>query len=1011
MRNVLDTSPAVDRRNAERIAERVKQALGDRIPDLEPSQISDALIAVFARYCEILIERINRAPHKALLAFVKLLGVSPHPPQPARVPLTFSVTPKCPDLVPIPKRTQVAGPAASENGQPVVFETEEDLWVSAVQLAAIMTRDPQRDRYGDLSHVAGTVAPSGALLFEASQPTEHSLYLGHSKLLSQPCQELHLLVEIQEGQRTPSSGLRLQWEVWDRREQKDDWIPVTPDSDETDGLTRSGRIVFRPMPGSLPRAVLKMTNAWLRGRLLTPLIKENAADSDRQHQSQTLRIRRLTLQIHHRLEQVEVTHAFVNQVPLDTSKEFYLFGENPKFGDVLYLGHTQALDAPGGRVTLHIELLNPQGGAPGSIRETHTSDDLKIQWEISGVTGWMVLGLSQAGLIRVDATTGFRDETQALAQSGKISFVIPLAVGSQLVNGVKAVWVRARILAGDYGKEAIYAPRDPNAPDKGYVLRPATLAPPLAKHLRISMEAAGAEERPESVITCNDFSYQDVTSSLEEGGAGITPFRPMEGEAPVLHLGFSSTDKAIQLSGYPLHICFHVQDELPDGDHQTLTGPHLDLLWEYWNGTNWSRLSVVDRTNSLSQPGVVRLDVPRSWPASSDFDKLLNWIRIRVNREGLPSKVHCRGIVPHTVMAIHATTLMEEPLGNTTGTPNQSFRTLRTPVLPGQILEVREPFVPGVPYQRRDGAKMWVDWKAVDHFLHSRPPDHHYTIDRQTGEIAFGDGRRGLVPPPDVNNVVMREYRIGGGRMGNVPAESLMQLRTTIPYVQKVVNLVPACGGADSEPLEAFVIRALRLVRHRNRAVAHEDYEDLALAASPLVARAHCVPSYDLARDPTGQRKQSGVLSLMVLPRISSEAPKPDGALLRLVREHLITLTPPGIDIRVMPPRYVPVNVEVDLVLQPGVVPAVVGRMIEEKLARFLHPITGSLDEQGWKLGAYPSNSSVHGCLMKVPGVHHIQRLHLRVSHESSALVESRYFFVCSGEHHIHSITESVPTA
>ena len=58
MRDVLDTSPAVDRRNAERIAERVKQALGDRIPDLEWSQISDALIAVFARYCEILIERI-----------------------------------------------------------------------------------------------------------------------------------------------------------------------------------------------------------------------------------------------------------------------------------------------------------------------------------------------------------------------------------------------------------------------------------------------------------------------------------------------------------------------------------------------------------------------------------------------------------------------------------------------------------------------------------------------------------------------------------------------------------------------------------------------------------------------------------------------------------------------------------------------------------------------------------------------------------------------------------------
>ena len=158
MRDVRNTSPIVDRRDAGQIAEQIRHALTQRIPGLRPSQISGALIAVFARYCEVLIERINRAPHKALLTFVNLLGLSPHPPQSAQVPLTFSVNPKCTEKVRIPKGTQVAGPSAHEGGPPVVFETEADLYASPLTLAAIMARCPRQDRYGDLTSLAGLVA-------------------------------------------------------------------------------------------------------------------------------------------------------------------------------------------------------------------------------------------------------------------------------------------------------------------------------------------------------------------------------------------------------------------------------------------------------------------------------------------------------------------------------------------------------------------------------------------------------------------------------------------------------------------------------------------------------------------------------------------------------------------------------------------------------------------------------------------------------------------------------------
>ncbi len=50
-----------------------------------------ALIAIFARFAEIVVDRINRAPERNYLAFLNLIGIEPLPPRPARVPLTFTL--------------------------------------------------------------------------------------------------------------------------------------------------------------------------------------------------------------------------------------------------------------------------------------------------------------------------------------------------------------------------------------------------------------------------------------------------------------------------------------------------------------------------------------------------------------------------------------------------------------------------------------------------------------------------------------------------------------------------------------------------------------------------------------------------------------------------------------------------------------------------------------------------------------------------------------------------------
>ena len=62
----------------------------------EPDPLAKALLRVFARYCELIIQRLNKVPDKNHVAFLDVLNVSRIPPVPAQVPLTFTPVKKLP---------------------------------------------------------------------------------------------------------------------------------------------------------------------------------------------------------------------------------------------------------------------------------------------------------------------------------------------------------------------------------------------------------------------------------------------------------------------------------------------------------------------------------------------------------------------------------------------------------------------------------------------------------------------------------------------------------------------------------------------------------------------------------------------------------------------------------------------------------------------------------------------------------------------------------------------------
>lgn len=1275
--------------------------------------VSGALIGVFARFAELIIQRLNQAPQKNFLAFLDLLGASLLPPQPARVPLTFSLAAGSAVDGLVLAGTQVAAPPAEGEKEPVIFETERELTVTAAQLAALFVRDPEQDKQADLGSIVAAAA-SGERVFQGNRPIEHILYLGHSRLLGFPqIGGLRLLFTLAA---TVQDARELRWELWDGSQ----WQSKTPSADGTQNLTRTGNIAFgatTPIP-ELP--VNAIQNRWLRGRLITPITISSEARLNMVRATQLPKARQVLLEV--RLlralsDGLSPEAAFTNAVPVDLGKDFFPFGEKPKLNDALYLASAEAFSkdraqglAPtGATVQLDIRVANSHLlPAAASVRP---SPDLQLAWECWNGAAWQQVGASQAppwlrllevdpppevtaearvtvqgrvqrgavvraevvippggpappavkvgedgrfatsvslsaglnmirltaslsgntatawatffrevgqntrnveltvqappqpvkttsvnlvvnatgiqagqvNVIRItngsngsqqasgpkgsplqinliegrnellieglpaptalplaamtltvsreagppppEAGTGFIDGTHAFCQSGVVRFTLLNQVASVPVNGQENFWLRVRLIRGDYGKDASYKLKTPEAPDDGFTLVLESFRPPSLSSVKIGYEQTltGA---PEVLLADNNSTFVAATNAAQLSDPSFEPFVRAPEDSPTLYTGFALPpgravfpnrtislyarvvelkygERAIPLSpesskrfGAPASVVGHefivtnaatvparftfsilgtqwlpspaapqaidliaggslevgVPITIPAGTPlgssdrgflrlttstnpafeysaafitfagaEAPTGERLRLVWEYWNGRQWSNLTVRDDTENFTQPGLVEFLAPPDFTLRQEFGQPPRyWLRVRWEKGEYVLAPRLRRVLLNTTLAAQTVTLRNEILGSSDGSGEQKFHSTRTPILLGPRLEVREPEIPSAAELEgadaitliRDAAgrpkEIWVRWTQVADFYGSTPRSRHYVLDHLSGEIRFGDGLNGLIPPGGIGNIRLARYQIGGGNTGNKPAREIVQLKTTVPYVDKVTNTEAAAGGVDAETLDSLLQRAPRTIRHGGRAVTVEDYEDLAMLASPEVARAKCVPLRNLIEDPLGQQPAvRGEVSVIIVPRSREAKPQPSLELLSRVRDYLEAYSVPTAHVWVVGPLYVSVKVEPEIALVSLEGASVVEQTVQQRLASFLHPLTGGLDGAGWDFGRKPHHSDVYAVIEGVPGVDHLRSLIIddKIEDQPGVSATGR-FLVFSGTHTISLVFE-----
>lgn len=401
------------------------------------------------------------------------------------------------------------------------------------------------------------------------------------------------------------------------------------------------------------------------------------------------------------------------------------------------------------------------------------------------------------------------------------------------------------------------------------------------------------------------------------------------------------------------------------------------LLWEVWNGEGWITVTVHDdSTGGLNRAGEIVLLVPVEHELMTLGNVSAYWLRVRLlnPRPGQPTyqaSPRIRTIeaatLGGTVRAEHAETVPLEVLGRSDGSPGQAFTVARAPVLPrrfGETIRVSDP----------DGSHEWTE---VDDFTRSGTQDRHFTWDSGSGTVRFGprvrypDGsvkQHGMIPR-DGAQVAVTGYRHGGGARGNVGARTLSVLRTSVPYVRGVLNLTPASGGVDAETVGEAKERGPLTLRTGRRAVTAGDYERLTLEASTEVARARCLSA----------ERGNGSVRLLVVPQVRGDAVHHElddfalaVPLMRSITEHLDRHRLVGTAVEVGTPYYQGVSVVALVHTAPGRPPALVRQRAVDAITRFVNPLTGGPDGNGWPFDADLNAAVVSQLLESVDGVERV---------------------------------------
>lgn len=251
------------------------------------------------------------------------------------------------------------------------------------------------------------------------------------------------------------------------------------------------------------------------------------------------------------------------------------------------------------------------------------------------------------------------------------------------------------------------------------------------------------------------------------------------------------------------------------------------------------------------------------------------------------------------VLATQGTTISDEYLGDSTGASYEVFTIGRHPV----IQKTTSVTANGVAY------------REVDYLIDSGYNDPSYVVTTDANGVSyikFGDNVSGRIPPAGSIYVT---YRVGGGASGNVGPNTLNYSLTNVISGVTVNNQEAAYGGSDAESTDSIRFNAPFALTALDRAVSLSDYAALAIkvpSVGKAVADAAVYNSIILYMAPYGDNS-------LGTPGVDANG-DPTEVFNNAVTDIFNFITdkaPATTTLTILPPKYVPINITMDLYVSP----------------------------------------------------------------------------------------------
>jgi len=844
--------------------------------------------------------------NKHKIQFLNLFdGIKEEPISSARSFVKFDVVNGYDEQVHIPKQTQlIAG--ADSNGQPIIFETCNDISAVPTEISAIYSTQKKTDRIVELfnKNKENDISKYEFTAFNllGENKSEHTLILSYDHIFDD-MDDIYLKVNIKTLSKKKHLSTinklvsnKIKWALvengecifFDKVEVKNESIILVKENHSPDKMSKDGAygIAILNQGGLTDIEITSISLEFTEENIVPDVVFCGGISQNISHFRPFGKPLELYAECSFECKKAFSRKGARVSIRFDLNTE--IIEQN---ADII----EQDLD---------YKVIMKRPPITSKLKVLDVKPDYVI-WEYLSENGWKRL------LSDEDGAGIFNGDKSGIS---RVAFECPSDI-SALENSDGGGRIRVRLLKA----ENIY-----KVPSRQSI--------PVVDDVKISYSYNENKQKPQQAFIRNNFKKEDITDFIKNEKP-VSIFYNNEHEKTAMYFGFEYAP-----TGTPFSFFLNLDNnsDMP-----------IDFTVECLCGDEFVPLKVVDDTNSFLNSGTIMLIIPPKLSPKDLFGENLYWIRFinhnkSVKSYDLPT---IRGIHTNIVQVVNANTNMEE-FYLTEVDDTAIFQISRTNLFSAEV------FVNEKLNENEDDK--WVLWKKADF---NGQKGRVYSIDLIKGVVKFEKYAFANIPVEFSKETVRVFYKCYSGAEANVGVNEINTLNTSIKFISGISNPIEAFGGNTGYTEETATKAISTLLKTRKRAVTEQDYVDI-ITQSPFgVKSIKCGLGINLSG-----KDDDNTLTIAVLMNEYEKGSHIFSAVKEDIRQKLYecsNIIPMGKELVLAPPYFVKLSVRLWIETEKMVNSFDLQNQAKKHINNFINPLSGGFDAIGWEIGVLPTKEQL----------------------------------------------------